>query len=597
MNSQKKEQLNHLPDNQSQLRKIRHSAEHVLMHAMERLGYPHLKAMGPATADGFYFDFELLESSISEDDFPKIEAEMYKIIKADIPIIREEITAEAARKLFKNNPYKQEWIDEAERKKQPITVYWTGEPHSDDAFVDLCAGPHVESTSKIGAVKLLTIAGAYWRGNEANKMLTRIYGTAFSTQEELNNYLKQREEAKKRDHKILGPKLDLFMFHETAPGSPYWLPNGLTVFNELLAFWREEHASRGYQEVSTPLINKQKLWEISGHWEHYKQDMFVADMGEGNVYGVKAMNCPNAMIIFGHKTRSYRDLPLRLSDSDILHRYEQSGELNGLLRVRAFRQDDSHNFITEDQIESEYDEILEIANIFYGVFDLTYKLRLGTRPEKYMGDLESWERAEASLTRILDKHAGAGNYEIAEGDGAFYGPKIDIVMQDALGRDWQMGTIQLDFQQPKRFGLKYIDQNGQEKTPIVIHRVIYGSLERFIGILIEHFAGAFPVWLAPTQAVVLPVSDKHLDYAKSIKDTLAKHKIRVSLDDKNETIGNKIRKAQEQKTPYMLIVGDQEVDHQTVNLRLRDGQQLGEVSIDTTTNRIHDKIATKSLEL
>ncbi|KKQ36730.1 MAG: Threonine-tRNA ligase, partial [Candidatus Woesebacteria bacterium GW2011_GWA1_37_7] len=445
--------------------------------------------------------------------------------------------------------------------KKQVSFYKSG------SYWDLCRGGHVEHPDKeLLYFKLLSVAGAYWKGSEKNPMLTRIYGTVFPTQKELDEYIKMQEEAKKRDHKKLGPAMELFLFHETAPGSPYWLPKGLIILNELLNFWRVEHAKRGYLETSTPLINKKSLWETSGHWDHYKDSMFIADMGENDVYGVKAMNCPNAMVIFGSKTRSYKDLPLRLSDSDVLHRYEKSGELNGLFRVRMFRQDDSHNFISEDQIETEYKEILDIAEQFYGIFNLDYKLRLGTRPEKYMGDKKSWDKAESTLRKILKK--SGKEFFIMEGDGAFYGPKVDILMKDAIGREWQMGTIQLDFQQPRRFNLKYTDKDGSEKTPVVVHRVIYGSIERFIGILIENFAGS-----------------------------LIKANIRTELDDRSETLSSKIRDAQNDKVPYMIIIGDKEEKAKKVAVRLRTEKDLGQKDLQEFIKAIKANIENKSLEL
>ncbi|PJA40492.1 threonine--tRNA ligase [candidate division WWE3 bacterium CG_4_9_14_3_um_filter_34_6] len=582
-------------NNNELLYEMRHSAEHVLMHAMRNLKYKFHMAMGPATDEGFYFDFQLLNGSISEEDFPKIEKEIQKLIKLNLPITEHEIDPNNARNLFGNNPYKQEWIDEIVSQQSPLTIYWTGEPNKNESFVDLCKGPHVESTGEIGVVKLLSVAGAYWRGDEKNIMLTRIYGTAFKTQKEMEEYLENIEEAKRRDHKKIGKELELFMFHETAPGSPYWLPKGLEILNELTRFWRVEHRKRGYLEIATPLVNKKELWETSGHWDHYKDDMFIADMGENEIYGIKPMNCPNAMLVFASKTRSYKDLPLRLSDTDILHRYERSGTLNGLLRVRSFRQDDSHNFVTEDQIKDEYSKILEIADLFYGVFGLDFKYRLGTRPEKFMGDVESWNKAESELKIILEK--SGREYFIEEGDGAFYGPKVDIVMQDAIGRDWQMGTIQLDFQIPKRFKLKYIDNEGKEKTPVVIHRVIYGSLERFIGILIEHFAGAFPVWLSPVQVQILTVSEGNVDYGREILSYLLDNDIRAELEDSDETIGNKIRKAQEQKTPYMLIIGNNEKESKTISVRNRNGEKEQAISLKSFTNKVKTNIISKSLEV
>jgi len=466
--------------NSDQLHKIRHSAEHVLTQAMFRLygNNNFFMAMGPATDDGFYFDFEALNNfKITEEDFPKIEAEMAKIIKENLPIVRSEITLDQAIELFKNNPYKLEWLNSIEDRKEIISIYKTGEE-----FTDLCAGPHVASTGEIKAFKLLSIAGAYWHGDEKNKMLTRIYGTAFESQADLDKYLEMLEEAKKRDHRKLGPQLGLFFIDETAPAMPYWLPKGTIIINELLKFWREEHQKRGYLETITPQLNKKQLYLTSGHWEHYHENMFICDMGENEVYCLKPMNCPNAMTIFKHTTHSYRDLPLRLSDCDALHRHEKSGELNGLLRVQKFAQDDAHIFVTEEQIGEEYKRIMEIAKLFYSIFDIKFKIRLGTRPDDFMGDIATWDKAEKELEQILIDNKF--EYSIGKGEGAFYGPKLDILMDDCLGRQWQTGTIQLDFQLPRNFNLKYTDKDGSEKTPVVIHRVIYGSLERFIGILI-----------------------------------------------------------------------------------------------------------------
>lgn len=546
---------------------LRHTAAHVLAAAVLDL-WPEAKlTLGPPVEDGFYYDIEF-PTPIAETDLKKIEKQMKKILQKWTEFTHEEVSAEAARQVFANNKYKLELIDEIAERGDKITLYTCG------GFTDLCRGGHVERPSKeLKHFKLLSLAGAYWRGNEKNAMLTRIYGTAFPTKEELDEFLKMREEAKKRDHRVLGPKLDLFMFHETAPGMPYWLPKGMIMLNELIRFWREEHAARGYHEISSPIINKKELWETSGHWEHYREDMFIADMGEGEVYGVKAMNCPNAMVVFGSRPRSYRELPLRLSDTDILHRYERSGTLNGLLRVRSFRQDDSHNFVTEDQIQQEYRNILEIVERFYSIFGLEYRLRLSTRPEKFMGDMATWDRAESELKELLIEKIGEGKYEIGEGEGAFYGPKVDILMKDSLKREWQMGTIQLDFQQPRRFGLEYVDKDGSRKTPVVIHRVIYGSLERFIGILVEHTGGALPVWLAPIQAVVLPITDEQNDYAKSVAEELKKSGIRVDVDARSESVGKKIREAEMQKIPYMIVVGKKEVEDKTISVRERGSQQ------------------------
>jgi len=580
---------------QSKLFKIRHSAEHVLTQAMFELGYKFYMAMGPATEDGFYFDFELLKGKITENDFEKIEVKMQEIVDRKLIISKKIVNETEARNLFKENPYKNEWIDKFVNEKQELSVYYTGNPDENNSFVDLCSGPHVNNTEEIKAFKLLSIAGAYWHGDEKNKMLTRIYGTAFETQQELENYLKMIEQAKLRDHRKLGKELELFMFHETSPGMPYWLPKGLIIYNNLIKYWRDEHKKYQYQEISSPLLNKQKLYEISGHWDHYKDDMFIANMGENEVYGIKPMNCPNAMIVFGSKTRSYKDLPLRLSDTDKLHRYERSGTLNGLLRVRSFQQDDSHNFITEDMIESEYLHVFEMCENFYSIFGMEYYFRLGTRPEGFLGKIETWDKAEQSLKKVLNK--SGKKYEVLEKDGAFYGPKVDILMKDAIGREWQMGTIQLDFQQPARFNLKYINENGKEVTPITIHRVIYGSLERFIGIIIEHFAGNFPVWLSPEQVNIIPISDAQGEYAKAILEKLLKNNIRASINFDAETMQNKIRKAQEQKIPYMIIVGKKEVEKNQISVRLRTGENKNNIQIEDFVKSILKTIETKSLVL
>jgi len=599
---------------ESDLYKIRHTCEHVFNQAVEEL-FPGkvLRAMGPVIEDGWYNDSRW-SYDISEDDFKKIEKRMKHIIKQNLPMVYKEVSEEEAREMFKNNPFKQEFIDEYVKDGKTLSVYYTGDPEAEikqknpdesslnkfglpgqAQFVDLCKGPHAESTGKIKAFILLSIAGAYWRGDENNEMLTRVYGTAFESQEEQDQYLERLEEAKMRDHRKVGLEQDLFMFHETSPGMPYWLPRGLRVYNELVQFWREKHDEYGYQEIVSPLINKKELYETSGHWDHYKEDMFIADMGENEVYGIKPMNCPNAMLVFGSKTRSYKDFPLRLSDIDRLHRFERSGALNGLFRVRSFQQDDSHNYITEDMIESEYKHVFELCEDFYELFGLEYSFRLGTRPEKFLGEKETWDRAEETLKEVLSN--SGKEYFVLDGDGAFYGPKVDILMKDVLGREWQMGTIQLDFHQPSRFNLKYIDEDGTEKTPVCIHRVIYGSLERFLGIIIEHFAGAFPVWLHPEQAIVIPISDKQEEYAKSVMKKLKDAGIRTIMSEVDETLGNKIRKAQGQKVPYMLIVGDKETENESLDLRFRTGENKGEMSVEDFVKHAKGRIAEKSLEL
>ncbi len=549
---------------------MRHSLAHVLAIAVLDM-FPEAKlGIGPATDDGFYYDFDLPRTLIPED-LPILEKKMRTVVKQGLGFEGTEVAPKEAIDTLKaaGQPYKVELAEEFAQGDEPITFYKTG------GFTDLCRGGHVGSTKEIGAFKLTRIAGAYWRGDERRPQLQRIYGVAFATEQELEDHLKHLEEVEKRDHRKLGTQLELFHLDETAPGMPYWLPKGTKLVNTLLDFWREEHEARGYQEISAPLVNKKELWERSGHWDHYREEMFVAPVDDRNTYGVKPMNCPNAMVVFGLKSRSYRDLPLRFSDCDVLHRNERSGTLHGLLRVQSFRQDDSHNFVEESQIESECMKILEIADRFYGVFGLTYSLRLGTRPDKFLGDAKTWNKAETALRRVLDSHVGKGDYPVLEGDGAFYGPKVDILMKDILGREWQMGTIQLDFQLPRRFKLKYSADDGSEKTPVVIHRVIYGSLERFIGILIEHFGGAFPLWLAPEQVRVLPIADRHADYATAVAATLREAGLRTEVDGRPESVGKKIREAEIKKIPYMLVVGDQEAKAGSVALRSYHRGDLG----------------------
>lgn len=573
-----------------ELYKLRHSTEHVFAQAVTELFPKQIKlAVAHISETGFANDAQW-DMPVSEELFAKIETKMQEIIKQDLPITREEISADEARKLFAGNKFKLEWLEQFAAEDKTITVYRTG-----DAYVDLCKGPHLDSTGEIKAIKLLNVAGAYWRGDEKNEMLTRLYGTSFNSKEELDHYIEMREEALKRNHRDLGPKLDLFMFHETAPGMPYWLPHGLSLYNELVSYWRKEHNKMNYKEIASPLINKSDLWKISGHWDHYKDDMFIANMGENEIYGIKPMNCPNAMLVFKSKQISYKDLPYRLSDTDRLHRYERSGTLNGLLRVRSFQQDDSHNFISENMIASEYEHIFEICEQFYGLFGLEYSFRMGTRPEGFLGDIETWDKAEKALKEILDK--SGKKYFILEGDGAFYGPKVDILMRDALGREWQMGTIQLDFQLPKRFELSYIDAEGKKQTPVVVHRVIYGSLERFIGIIIEHFGGAFPAWISPTQVEIVPISADNLEYANKVREQLIDADIRVELDDSDERLGNKIRKAQEMKVPYMLIIGKQEAADETVSVRLRSGEEIKGMKFSEFKEKLLNNIKARQLTL
>ena len=436
----------------------------------------------------------------------------------------------------------------------------------------------------------MSSSGAYWRGNENNKMLQRIYATSYPKTSQLEEYINLIEEAKKRDHRKIGKELDLFFFDETAPGMAYWMPKGFKMMNVLIDLWRKEHEKRGYLEFSGPQLNSSELWKTSGHWDHYKEDMFVLTDSDGKEQALKPMNCPNAIKIFASKLRSYKDLPLRFNDIDVIHRNEKSGQLNGLFRVRMFRQDDAHNFITEDQIGAEIKDIIEIAKHLYGLFGIDFELTLSTRPEDYMGDIELWNKAEANLREVLDELCGENQYRINEGDGAFYGPKIDIKMKDCLGREWQMGTVQVDFQLPLRFNLSYIDANGEKKTPILIHRALFGSFERFIGIITEHFAGAFPTWLAPVQVKVLPIADSHIDYANKVREELQKAGIRVEVDNRDEKIGYKIREAQVQKVSYMLVVGDKEIEAGAVGVRSRKDGDIGAQKLEEFISKIKEEI-------
>lgn len=559
-----------------------HTTSHIMAQAIKRL-FPDVKlAIGPSIDEGFYYDFDI-EKPFTDEDKAKIESEMKKIIKEDLPIERFTLTKDEALELMKDEPYKVELINDLPEGAE-ISFYKQGE------FTDLCAGPHLMSTGKVKAIKILSSSAAYWRGDEKRETLQRIYGISYPKASGLEKYIYRIEEAKKRDHRKLGKELELFFFDETAPGMPYWLPKGFTMLNVLIDFWRKEHKERGYQEFSGPQLNSSVLWKTSGHWDHYKEDMFVLTDAEGFEQALKPMNCPNSIKVYQNKLRSYKDLPLRFNDVDVIHRYEKSGQLNGLFRVRMFRQDDSHNYITDNQIGSEIKSIVEIANKIYGIFGLEYKLTLSTRPEDFMGEIETWNRAEEDLKNVLEEICGKDNYAINEGDGAFYGPKIDIKMKDCLGREWQMGTIQLDFQLPQRFNLSYIDKDGNKKTPIMVHRAILGSFERFIGIITEHFAGAFPTWLAPVQVKLLPISDAQVEYSKKLKSEFEKQGLRVELDDRNEKIGYKIREAQLEKVPYMLVIGDKEVNENKVSVRSRKEGDIGAVLVDEFISKIKYEI-------
>ena len=555
-----------------ELRAIRHTASHVLAQAVKRL-YPETKlAIGPAIDDGFYYDFDR-EGGFTPDDLEKLEAEMKKIVKENLALKPFVLPRDEAIKFMqeKGEPYKVELIEDLP-EGETISFYQQGD------FVDLCAGPHILYTKGFKAFKLTSIAGAYWRGSEKNKMLTRIYGTAFAKKEDLEAYLTMMEEAKKRDHRKLGKELGLFMFAEEGPGFPFFLPKGMTLKNTLIDYWREIHLREGYQEVSTPVILSRKLWETSGHWDHYKENMYTTVIDDED-YAIKPMNCPGGMLVYKSQPRSYRDLPLRVGELGLVHRHEKSGQLHGLMRVRCFTQDDAHIFMTQDQITDEIKGVTRLINEVYSQFGFDYFVELSTRPEDSMGSDEDWEMATNGLRNALDEMGL--KYIVNEGDGAFYGPKIDFHLRDSIGRTWQCGTIQLDFQLPQRFEAEYVAEDGTKKRPIMIHRVCFGSIERFIGILIEHFAGKFPVWLAPVQVKVIPVSEKSMEYAQGVYDQLKAAGIRTELDRKDEKVGYKIRQAQLEKVPFMLVLGEKEAAEGKITVRSRDKGDLGVADLST----------------
>ena len=549
-----------------------HTASHIMAQAVKRL-YPDVKlTIGPAIENGFYYDFDAGEP-LTPETLEKIEAEMKQIVKEALPLERFELSPNEAVKLMeaKNEPYKVELIGEHAGKGEPISFYRQGE------FTELCAGPHLPDTGRVKAFKLTSCTGAYWRGDAKNQMLQRIYGTAFPKQAALDEYQARMEEAKKRDHRKLGKELELFTIMEEGPGFPFFLPKGMVLKNLLIDYWREIHREAGYQEISTPMILSRSLWERSGHWAHYKENMYTTVIDEED-YAIKPMNCPGGMLVYKTKPRSYRDLPLRVGELGLVHRHELSGALHGLMRVRCFTQDDAHIFMTPDQIKEEIKGVVALIDKVYGTFGFPYKIELSTMPEDHMGELADWERATDALRGAITELGYA--YEVNEGDGAFYGPKLDFHLQDCLGRTWQCGTIQLDFQLPERFELEYTGADGQKHRPIMIHRVVFGSIERFIGILIEHFAGAFPLWLAPEQVRILPISECHHEKAREIYQQLFNAGMRVEIDERSEKIGYKIREAQLQKIPYMLIIGDKEAESGTVSVRRRGEGDLGAVKTE-----------------
>ena len=550
----------------------RHTASHVLAQAVKRL-YPNTKlAIGPAIDNGFYYDFDT-EIPFTTDVLEKLEAEMKKIIKEDLPLVRSVKPREEAVKYMeeKGEPYKVELINDLP-EGSIVSFYTQGD------FTDLCAGPHLASTGKLKAIKLTSCTGAYWRGNEKNKMLSRVYGTAFPKQSELDEHLARIEEAKKRDHRRLGKELGIFALLEEGPGFPFFLPKGMIVKNTLIDYWRRIHTREGYQEISTPIMLRRELWETSGHWDHYKNNMYTTTIDD-NEFAVKPMNCPGGMLVYKLEPRSYKDLPMRLGELGIVHRHEKSGEMHGLMRVRCFTQDDAHIFMTPEQITGEIKGVVRLINEVYNVFGFKYHVELSTMPEDHLGSLEDWEAATNGLRAALDEMHMP--YVVNEGDGAFYGPKIDFHLEDSLGRTWQCGTIQLDFQLPMRFEAEYTGSDGEKHRPIMIHRVCFGSIERFIGILIEHFAGAFPTWLAPVQVKLLPISDRQHNYAAEVAKKLTAAGIRVETDTRNEKIGYKIREAQLEKVPYMLVIGDKECESGTVAVRSRKNGDMGTESLDT----------------
>ena len=572
----------------------RHSLSHILAKAViELFGRDNVQyAIGPQIADGFYYDF-MLPRTLNKDDYKTIEDKMREILKRKEEWKREEVSKADALSLFASQKYKTELIKDLP-DDETITIYRTG-----DDFTDLCRGPHVDNSAELlnTAYKVKSVSGSYWRGDEKNDQLQRIYVYAFPSKQELKEHLDLVREAMERDHKKLGPQLDLFMFDPTAPGMPYWLPKGWKMYNALMEYWREIHERHGYTEISAPVINSHEIWETSGHWGHYKQNMFVIPEDNEDKWAVKPMNCPNAVKVYMRDQHSYKDLPVRLNTVDVIHRKEKSGELNGLFRVQQFRQDDSHNLVTEDQIEAEIHDIMTIADEIYGTLGLTYRAELSTRPDDFMGDIELWDQAEASLRRILDDVYGPDGYEVNEGDGAFYGPKIDLQMKDCLGREWQMGTIQLDFQLPLNFDMKYVAADGNFRRPVMIHRAIFGSFERFIGILIENFKGAFPFWLSPLQTGVVPIRTEHNEYAKEVNELLRRNRIRTEADYTDRNMKEKIKAFKQYKTPYTIVLGDQERDNRTVSLNIRGNKQLSGVPLDVFVEMCRKMSESHSIDL
>ena len=574
----------HDPASHPPLDVLRHTASHVMAHAVTRL-FPGVKlAIGPAIADRFYYDFDL-PRPVSEEDLPRIEAEMARIVQEDLPLVRRELPrGEAIRRMEQDaQPYKVELLQDL--PDGTVTFYEQGD------FADLCRGPHLPSTGGVRAFKLLSIAGAYWRGDEHRAMLTRIYGTAFPTQKELDDHLHLLEEARRRDHRKLGKDLDLFSFHDEGPGFALFHPKGMILWRELMAFWEEVHTERGYQQLRTPILLRKTCWEQSGHWDNYRDKMYVTVIDDDE-YAIKPMNCVGAMLYYRTRLHSYRELPMRIAEVGVVHRHEKSGELHGLLRVRQFTQDDAHIFMTQDQIRDEVIGVMDLVDTVYSTFGLPYHLELSTRPEKSIGSDEAWETATGGLRAALD--AKGLPYKVNEGDGAFYGPKIDFHVRDALNRTWQCATIQLDFAMPEKFDLTYVGADNQRHRPVMIHRVVYGAIERFVAVLVEHFAGAFPLWLSPEQVRVIPSTDGQAPHAAQVEARLRAAGLRAAVDDRNEKVGFKIREATTQKVPYVLVVGPREVEAGTVAVRKRGEGDLGPSPFEAFVERLLDEVARKT---
>ena len=565
------------------LSRLNHSCAHLLAQAVKHL-YPNAKFwVGPVIEEGFYYDIDLGDEVIKEEDLPKIEKEMKKISKDGKRIVRHEITKEEALDMFHDDSYKIDLISRMDENEQVISCYTQGD------FTDLCRGPHVDTVKELKYFKLLKVSGAYWKGDANNKMLQRIYGICFRTEEELNEHMNFLEEAKKRDHKKLGKELELFMISEYGPGFPFFLPKGMIIRNELENFWYKEHTKEGYEFIKTPIMLNKELWELSGHWYNYRENMYTSEIDD-KTFAIKPMNCPGGMLVYKNSLHSYKDLPLRIGELGQVHRHEASGALNGLFRVRTFTQDDAHIFMREDQIEDEVIRLINFIDRMYAIFGLTYDIELSTRPEeKYIGDIAIWNKSEKALEDAC--HKAGHDCKINPGDGAFYGPKLDFHIRDSLGRVWQCGTIQLDMNLPERFDLTYVDKDGSKKRPVMLHRVIYGSIERFIGILIEHYAGAFPLWLSPVQINIIPVNNEyHLDYATELLNKLKEKELRVELDSRDEKLGYKIREAQTRKVPYTLVLGNNERDNKTVTYRKYGEESTTTITIDEFITMIEEQI-------